>query len=226
MDNTEKLSYESWKKSLEESEKQFRYSLPNFKVALVREGAIFEKNHEDDAAYDVKVFAREIKDKYIKYMLGIKTEIPVGYVARIWHRSSNSDKDGIIANLVGTIDAGFRGEWQARVKVLPHPRLEEVEGKIQFVDFSKPENNKHLEAILKQNAEGFQVWENGEKALQVTFHKILEHTLEFVDEFKLSDSERGDKGHGSSGTGKNIDGWKMGDVDVSKPYNPDLIKDL
>ena len=166
----------------------FGEDLPNFKVALVREGAIFEKNHEDDAAYDLKVFAREIKDKYIKYMLGIKTEIPVGYVARIWHRSSNSDKDGIIANLVGTIDAGFRGEWQARVKVLQQPQI--------WVN-----DNGGLSADYADfGDEPLVIWENGEKALQVTFHKILPHTLQFVQESELSDSERGDKGHGSSGT--------------------------
>jgi dUTPase len=162
-------------------------SIPVLKVALVRDGAIFEKNGEDDAAYDVRVFAREIKPKYIKYMLGIKTEIPKGWVARVWHRSSNSDKDGIIANLVGTIDAGFRGEWQARVKVLKQPDLREVSGKIYFTE-------------VDNTAYPIDVWEDGEKALQVTLEKLPEYRVALVSEEELSDSERGEKGHGASGS--------------------------
>jgi dUTPase len=163
---------------------------PEFKVSLVREGAIFEKNLETDAGYDVKVFGREIKDGYIKYFLGIKTEIPVGYYATIHHRSSNSDKDLLLANALGIIDAGFRGEWQARVKIVLQSNVHDDNGQL-YIDFPQ---YKHADLPL-------QTWNEGEKALQVMFHKILEHDLKFVTEDQLSDSERGDKGHGSSGKG-------------------------
>lgn len=163
--------------------------LPNFQVSLVREGAIFEKANATDACYDVKVFGREIKENYIKYYLGIKTNIPDGYQAKVYHRSSNSDGDGYIKNLVATIDARFPGEWQARVGINRQPTLTEAPDGLIYV------TGEILSSIP------LNVWENGEKALQVEFVKLLEHTVEFVSENKILTTVRDEKGHGSTGNG-------------------------
>jgi len=67
-----------------------------------------------DACFDL--FCREInktKD-YIEYRLGVKFEIPKGYVGLLFPRSSITNKDLIVKNSVGIIDETFRGEITLR----------------------------------------------------------------------------------------------------------------
>jgi dUTP pyrophosphatase len=49
---------------------------------------------------------------YVKIPLGICTQFPAGYEAQLRARSGLAAKKGIgLVNGVGTIDAGYRGEW-------------------------------------------------------------------------------------------------------------------
>lgn len=49
---------------------------------------------------------------YVKVPLGIRTQFPAGYEAQLRARSGLAAKKGIgLVNGVGTIDAGYRGEW-------------------------------------------------------------------------------------------------------------------
>jgi len=46
----------------------------------------------------------------VVYGTGIAVEIPKGYVGLLFPRSSIKDKDLVLANSVGVIDSGYRGE--------------------------------------------------------------------------------------------------------------------
>lgn len=50
----------------------------------------------------------------VEYKLGVKFEIPKGYVGLIFPRSSISKMDLRLSNCVGVIDSDFRGEVSAR----------------------------------------------------------------------------------------------------------------
>jgi dUTP pyrophosphatase len=82
--------------------------------------------------------------KYIEYGTGIAVEIPKGYVGLIFPRSSISKTSHFLANSVGVIDSGYRGEIKLRMRydetrddmeygfgdkigqliVLPYPKIE------------------------------------------------------------------------------------------------------
>lgn len=54
---------------------------------------------------------------YIEYNTGLAIEIPETFVGLIFPRSSISKTDLILANSVGVIDSGYRGEIKFRFKV-------------------------------------------------------------------------------------------------------------
>ena len=56
------------------------------------------------------------EELYIEYGTGLSIEIPEGYVGLIFPRSSISKYDLSLANAVGIIDAGYRGEVKCRFK--------------------------------------------------------------------------------------------------------------
>jgi dUTP pyrophosphatase len=66
-----------------------------------------------DAGLDLKagITATILPDQVVKVPCRIKVEIPMGYFGLITPRSGLGTKKGIIlANTVGVIDAGYRGE--------------------------------------------------------------------------------------------------------------------
>tara|TARA_Y100000389_G_C17318288_1_gene441669 strand:+ start:49 stop:477 length:429 start_codon:yes stop_codon:yes gene_type:complete len=64
-----------------------------------------------DAGLDLTATSID-QDAYnnIVYGTGLAIEIPEGYVGLLFPRSSNSKKDLYLANHVGVIDSGYRGE--------------------------------------------------------------------------------------------------------------------
>lgn len=54
----------------------------------------------------------------VEYWTGLAVEIPEGYVGLTFPRSSISGKDLSLANSVGVIDSGYRGEISFRFKSL------------------------------------------------------------------------------------------------------------
>ena len=85
------------------------------KVKKNFEDAILPKySKEDDAAMDVFAQNMTITGKYIEYGTGLSFELPKGYVMLIFPRSSVSNKDLMLKNSVGVLDAGYRGELKLR----------------------------------------------------------------------------------------------------------------
>lgn len=60
----------------------------------------------------------------VRYRFGLAFEIPEGYVGLIFPRSSICKKILTLANCVGVIDSGYRGEVTAVFNMLPRARGE------------------------------------------------------------------------------------------------------
>jgi len=69
-----------------------------------------------DACYDLKAITFNETEDYIEYGLGISLEIPEGYCALIFPRSSISKYNLTLCNSVGVVDSGYRGEVTARFR--------------------------------------------------------------------------------------------------------------
>ncbi len=70
-----------------------------------------------DAAMDLVAVGVEIHDAFTQYSLGFSIEIPDGYVGLIFPRSSISNIPNCsLANSVGVIDSGYRGEVSVRFR--------------------------------------------------------------------------------------------------------------
>lgn len=69
-----------------------------------------------DAAMDLTALDWVDEGLYIEYRTGLYMEIPDGYVGLLFPRSSISEKGLILANSVGVIDSGYRGEIKIRFK--------------------------------------------------------------------------------------------------------------
>ena len=71
-----------------------------------------------DAGMDITAIAHKINTEhnFIEYHTGLAFEIPEGYVGLLFPRSSVSKKDLSLANCVGVVDSGYRGEITFRYK--------------------------------------------------------------------------------------------------------------
>ena len=73
---------------------------------------------DGDAGLDLTSIQHTINTdyNYIQHHTGIAVEVPKGYVGLIFPRSSISKTDLSLANCVGVIDSGYRGEIIFRFK--------------------------------------------------------------------------------------------------------------
>ena len=146
-----------------------------------------------DAGIDLTAVSIElVKDvehaEYIKYKTGIAIEIPEGYVGLISARSSNCKKGLVLANSVGVIDSGYRGEIEFRYKInglYDRSYLNESgEAIIRVANFPTPFK--------------VPIYRVGDKVGQLLIVPYVFIESEFVEE--LSSTERGFDGFGSTGS--------------------------
>lgn len=90
----------------------------------------FKKLHEDavlpsyakpgDAGLDITAISDYILDDHgnMVYSTGLSVEIPGDHVGLLFPRSSISKKDLSLANSVGVIDSGYRGEILFKFKII------------------------------------------------------------------------------------------------------------
>lgn len=69
-----------------------------------------------DAGLDLKAMSITVTEDYIEYGTGLAIEIPYGFAAFIFPRSSISNYSLILANSVGVVDSGYKGELKVRFK--------------------------------------------------------------------------------------------------------------
>ena len=89
------------------------------KVKKIVPGAVLPtKAYKDDAGYDLVAVSRtyDAENWCYVYGTGLAFEIPEGYVGLVFPRSSVYDRPLDLANCVGVIDAGYRGEVSAKFR--------------------------------------------------------------------------------------------------------------
>lgn len=163
---------------------------------LVENAVIPSYAKPGDAGMDLVATSR-IFDKYgnAEYGTGIAIEIPEGYVGLIFARSSISKKDLSLANAVGVIDSGYRGEIKFKFKPTP-----------AFIDFGSSGDKYGINidsetfdyiglcgGIEKDSVDAC-IYEVGDKIGQIIIMPYP--TISFVEVDKLSETERGDGGFG------------------------------
>jgi len=137
------------------------------------------KSTESAACYDVIATSINHNERYVEYGLGFSTEIPEGYVGKIFPRSSISNYDLTMCNSVGVIDSDYRGEWKVRFK-LAAPNFIYMDS--EYIDpDTMPEK----------------LYDVGDKIAQISFEKLTD--VEFIESESLMETERGSGGFGSTG---------------------------
>lgn len=111
---------------------------------------------------------------YREYSTGLAFEIPPGHVGLCFPRSSSRGKALTLANCVGVIDSGYRGEVKASFR---------ADGT----------------ATVLKGSQGLAGYKKGERGIQMMILPIPAVELIDVGDAELSTSERGTGGHGSSG---------------------------
>ena len=132
---------------------------------LCAEAVMPTKAHQSDAGADLTATSKKWDDEkqcWI-YGTGIATEIPEGYVGLVFPRSSIRKYGLALANSIGVIDSGYRGEIMCSFKPTG----------------SCPTYNV------------------GDKVAQMIIMPYP--VVNYVEVTELSDSERGEGGHGSTG---------------------------
>lgn len=140
---------------------------------LVKDAVIPAYAHDTDAGLDLVAVSYDYKentDCHV-YGTGLAVEIPEGYVGLLFPRSSNRKTDAYMCNHVGVIDAGYRGEI--------------------MVSFKNRDYDKEVISQL------FKPYEVGNKVAQLII--IPYPKVQFIEVYELSDSDRGEQGHGSTG---------------------------
>jgi dUTP pyrophosphatase len=133
-----------------------------------------------DAGLDLTAIriSESAENPYIECGTGLAIEIPEGYVGLVFARSSISKKKLVLANGVGVIDSGYRGEIMLRFKKWTDP----AEAK------TTEKSKKDLEK---------ETFVPGERVGQLI---IIPHpTIELKEVAELSNTERGAGGYGSTG---------------------------
>lgn len=140
---------------------------------LVEEAVIPSYAKHGDAGMDLTAISYNYKhdiDCHI-YGTGLAVEIPEGYVGLLFPRSSNRKTDSYMCNHVGVIDSGYRGE----------------------VMISFKNRDKDISAIQQLT----KPYEIGNRVAQLIIMPVP--YVKFKEVNELSESERGEGGHGSSG---------------------------
>lgn len=129
--------------------------------------------HDTDAGLDLVAVSYDYKENIDchVYGTGIAVEIPEGYVGLLFPRSSNRKTNAYMCNHVGVIDASYRGEIMVSFK-----------------------NRDYDEEAIPQL---FTPYEVGNKVAQLIIMPYPK--IKFVEVDELSDSDRGENGHGSTG---------------------------
>lgn len=155
----------------------------NIYVKKLSEDAVVpQKANLSDAGFDLVAIDNGVVDAegFIQYRTGLSIEPQKGFNTEIWPRSSISKYDLALANSIGLVDNGYRGELFIRFK----PTL-------RFKQDKKGEFFVALPVPLKK-------YNKGDKIAQLVVSQTVEATL--VDAVELSQTSRGSGGFGSTGS--------------------------
>ena len=138
---------------------------------LTEEAVVPAYAHIGDAGMDITCtsFEYDVKNDCFMYHTGLAFEVPEGYVMLIFPRSSNRKTNYYLANSVGVLDSGYRGE-------------------LMFA-FKKRDDNRE-----NYNEPPYKVGERIGQIIILPYPQI-----KMIQVTDLADSERGEGGFGSTG---------------------------
>lgn len=153
-------------------------------VKKLHEDAVLPKKaNESDAGYDIVALDNgTVNDAgFIEYKTGISICPDSGYHVEIFPRSSISKYDLVLANSIGLVDNGYRGEVLVRFK----PTMAIVKNAVSVEPYIVyPRQTK--------------VYKKGDKIAQLVIRKT--ETADFVFVESLNETDRGHGSFGSSGS--------------------------
>lgn len=142
---------------------------------LVSEAVIPQYAKDGDAGLDLTAVSVDLDSNgNAVYGTGLAFEIPEGHVGLLFPRSSVSKKDLSLANAVGVLDSGYRGEVILKYKPTPY-----------------------FESNREQSEGGFRMYEKGDKVGQIIIMPYPK--VQLVESEELSSTERGEGGFGHTG---------------------------
>lgn len=180
--------------------------ITNVKIKKLVDNAIIPFYSKDgDMGMDITCTSWEYdvnRDCYV-YHTGLAFELPKGYGMLIFPRSSNRNTEAYMTNHVGVLDSGYRGELLICFKNRTSSYLHECINKLGYA----------LSKLSKNNTDEYNYVEGaridfdkikagcpygcGDRVAQIV---ILPYPkINFVEVEELSESERGEGGHGSTG---------------------------
>jgi len=119
---------------------------------------------DGDAGLDISAITYIINTEhsFIEYHTGLAFEIPKGYVGLLFPRSSVSKTDLRLANAVGVVDSGYRGEITFRYKFEKDSYFASLKrfeagdriGQLLILPYPEIELNEHTELSDSERGEG------------------------------------------------------------------------
>ena len=157
-------------------------------IKKVRPEAIIpHKAHNIDNGYDLYAAKMEYdkeNDCYI-YYTGIAIAVPIGYSGDVIPKSRHRKTPTYMPNTPGDVDPGYTGEIQVTYK----PRVPSwIKDVLKWIHFP------FRKSIYKEFDAPYNI---GDSIAQ--FYLTKHPEIEFKEIDELPKSERGDKGHGSTG---------------------------
>lgn len=156
---------------------------------LNKEAVLPSYAHQGDAGLDLTATSR-VFDKFgnVSYGTGLAISVPEGHVGLLFPRSSNCKKDLLLSNAVGVLDSSYTGEVFFKYK--PSAVFSGKLGSDSL--FAET-----VELPIKENWMTTQIYEIGDRIGQLII--IPYPTMEIEEVEKLSITERGTGGWGSTG---------------------------
>lgn len=156
----------------------------NIKIKKIHEDAVIpQKANNTDAGFDITAIDDGTVDSagFVQYRTGIAICPQVGYHVEIFPRSSISKYDLALANSIGLIDNGYRGEILLRFKIA-----------------SRATKSPMSDTVYSAQSGGLRLYKKGDKIGQIVVRKTENAEFVLVDD--LEDSDRGAGGFGSTGS--------------------------
>jgi dUTP pyrophosphatase len=150
-------------------------------IKLDTEAQVPTRAKDGDAGFDLVAIDDGVVDSegFIQYRTGLSIQPIQGIHTEIWPRSSISKYDMVLANSIGLIDNGYRGEILIRFK--PTLRYSAMPDGEIYVTLPKP----------------FKKYQKGDKIAQLVVSITVDAS--FVEVQELTETNRGSGGFGSSG---------------------------
>ena len=133
-------------------------------------------------------YADDTKAPYTELGTGLSIEIPEGYVGLIFPRSSISKTIHSLANSVGVIDSGYRGEIKFRFTLNGTSAFLQT-----FKTLGQLSKADYYAVFPDQDA----VYKVGDKIGQLIIMPYPQ--IQLIESEELSETERGTGGYGSTG---------------------------